>query len=154
MNVRARFMAGFFAICIACSMVSMASILLLPQEPMMRWVPAASFIAAFAGVYLLLRHYRSRLPAPTTEQRLRAIRANRRLAWIYLGGLAFGLISEGKELFAIPHGVGFLLPLIPIGLAAIHFRNAAQLSRKATEAANAAARDQASLAATEQGTDR
>jgi hypothetical protein len=153
MNTRARFMAGFFAICITCSMVSMASILLLQREPMMRWVPAASFVAAFVGVYLLLKHYRSRLPAPTTEQRIRAIKANRRLAWIYLGGLAFGLISEGKELFAIPHGVGLLLPLIPIGLAMIHFRNAAQLSRKATEAANAAARDHASPTATDLNAD-
>jgi hypothetical protein len=121
--------------------MSMVNIPLLSREAMMRWEPVAIFVVACAGIYWLRRHYRNRLPAPTPEQWQRAIKANRRLAWIYLGGLAFGLIAGGKELFALPHGVGFLLPLIPIGLATLHLRNAAKLSRKASEAATVAAPD-------------
>jgi hypothetical protein len=139
MDARTRFVVGFLAICFACSALSIASISFLPREPMMRWVPLASFAAAVAGVYWLRRHFRGRLPALTPEQRQRAIKAHRRQAWIYLGGLAFGLIAEGKVLFALPHGLGLLIPLVPIGLATIHLHSAAQLRRKEPESANSTA---------------
>ena len=136
MNARARFIASFIAICVCCSMMMTTSIFLLPRMPMLRWVPLIALVAAFAAVYWLFRYYRNRLPPPTPEQRQRAIKANRRMAWIYLGGLAFGLITSGGDLLTLPHGVGFLLPLIPLGLATIHLRTAARLSRMATEATN------------------
>jgi hypothetical protein len=138
MNVRTKFIVSFFAICVGCSMVMMESILLLPRIPMLRFVPLIALIVAFVGAFWLIKHYRGRLPSLTPSQRQRAIRANRQLAWMYLGGLALGLATQGKELSTFPHGVGYLIPLIPIGLATLHFRAAAQLSQKAAEAAGTA----------------
>lgn len=136
MNIRTQFLVWFIAICVGCSMMMMASIFLLPRLPMMRFVPLAAFVAAFVAVYSLFRHYRRRLPPPTPDQLQRAIKANRRLAWIYLGGLVLGLLSGGRELLNAAHGFGILSALIPIGLAAYHLRTAARLSRMTAATAN------------------
>jgi hypothetical protein len=133
MNLRMRFMAAFFGICFAGVMVMFVSIWFTPRYPLLSWLPLAAWAAMFAGVFWLFRHYRGRLPPPTPNQRAKAIRSHRRMAWIYLGGLVLGLIANGREILTLPHRLGFILPLIPIGLAAIHLRVAAQLSQKAIE---------------------
>jgi len=133
-NARIRYLLSFFGICLTGIFLSMGAILLLPRYPMLRWVPLASFAAMFAAVYWLMRHFRGHLAVPTTNQRLRAAKASRRMAWIYFGGLAIGLAAEWRELLNAPHGLGFLVPFIPILLGTHYWRQATLLERSAAQA--------------------
>jgi hypothetical protein len=134
MNIRTEYLSWFMGICFSAVLINIVSESLIPQYPAVRFVPLASLLAAMIAVLFLFRYFRGRLPPASPKQLTRAIRSSRRLGWIYVGGIVFGLLTEGREILSLPHAMGFLLPLIPIGLAAFNFRNAALLSRKVAEA--------------------
>jgi hypothetical protein len=129
MNERTKYLAGFFGACFLGAIVMMASVFYVGKIPELRWVPLLVWLALFGFIFIWVRRFRGRLPKPTTKQLSRAAKANRRLGWIYLIGLIFGCITNGEEIIRLPHGIGFLIPIIPIALATYHFRQSARLAQ-------------------------
>jgi Na+/H+ antiporter NhaD/arsenite permease-like protein len=101
--------------------------------PVLRWAPLFLVAAYFVIVFWLFRHYRGRLPRPTQEQKLNAARSIRRLAWFFFAAPILGLLAGWQDIASLPHGVGFLIPLIPILLGAYYLRLSIKLSRTVTD---------------------
>ncbi|HVN92518.1 MAG TPA: hypothetical protein VMT38_02420 [Terracidiphilus sp.] len=138
MDIRTRYVFAIIGISVVAGL-SISLIMLfavfhnLDIGAVAKWVILPIFAVVLLAGFLIGRHYRGHLPPQTQEQRSKAIRANRRLAWMYLGGLAIVLITSRQDLLAIPYDLGLISLLIPVGLAILHFRVASKLSRKAAE---------------------
>ena len=129
MNIRTRFQLVFFGAAFGFVLLMAISIRQLPRMQFLRWVIIIEWVAYFVVVWLILRHYRHRLPPLTQTQRSKAARSARRMAWICFGGLILGLITNGRELADLPHGLGYAIPLIPILLGAHYLRLSNRLGR-------------------------
>jgi len=133
MNVRTKYILAILGIPILSGLVMLASVWYTPQYPALSFVPLVVLLGSFVAVVWVVRRFQGQLPSATAEEKQTAVRAHRRLAWIYIAGLLLGVATEIRDLLALPHGLGYLLPLIPIGLAARHFRIAAMLNRGANQ---------------------
>jgi hypothetical protein len=133
MNPKTQFMLVAFGVCFVAVLMMAGTILLMPRTPMLRWALLPELAIPFIAVYVFLRHYRNRFPPPTHDQRLKAVRSTRRLAWFFFVAPVVGFISRGRELAGLPYGLGFLLPLVPILIGVYYLRLSSRLNRNSAE---------------------
>ena len=123
MNPRARFVLIFLGYCFVATIVLASTVLLFPSRPQLGRAILVEWVAILAGGGLLFYRLRKRLPPPRTVQNEKAARIAQRIGWFYLGALVVGLLVRGKEiLWGLPHGLGFVLPLIPLVLGVYYLR--------------------------------
>jgi hypothetical protein len=108
------------------------TILLVPHSPWVRWALLPEFGLMFGFAYAAFRFLQKMVPSPTAEQRRKGIRATKRLAWFYLIAPVVAYLVQWRELTALPHGLGYALPIFPVSLAVYYFRLSKRLSRESS----------------------
>jgi hypothetical protein len=129
MKLRTQFLSGLFTGCFFGTAVLAVTGLFIARVPALRWVLLAEWVAIFGFAYSWIRRFQGRLPKPTRKQESKVASSARNLGVFFIVAPVLGYIARGSELIALPYGLGFILPLIPLGLAVYCLRVSAQLRR-------------------------
>jgi hypothetical protein len=133
MNARIRLFAVFYGYCLIGVLTLATTVFFIGSGPHLGQAILIEWIAILVGAIWIFKRLGRNLPPATTDQKARAARNAQRMGWIYLGGLVLGLLVDGKAiLWGPPHGLGFLLPLIPISLSVYYLRLSARLKSSAS----------------------
>ena len=130
MNTRTQYVLGIFGACFFASTIMMVSVFFVSRWPTLRWAPLIALLALFVFGFWWFRRFQGRLPKPTQKQLSKAAKATKRLGLIYLIAPVLAYLLYGNELIHLPYGLGFLLPIFPLALAAHYLRLSARLARQ------------------------
>jgi hypothetical protein len=134
MNERKKYLIGFFAICLALAISLQITVLLLVFRHMngARWAIPIEFVVAFALLFWWIRRFQGRFKLNQT-QLTKAARSARNLGLLYIVAPVLAYLTRGSELMALPHGLGFVLPIIPLSLAVHYLRLSARLQQQSNK---------------------
>jgi hypothetical protein len=129
MNERSKFLFGFFAVCIALAISLQITVLLMVfgHMPGLRRALPVEAIVAFVLLYWWIRRFKGRLPKPSQAEMTKAARNARNLGLFFVGAPMLAYLVRGSEYFALPYGLGFILPIVPLSLAIYYLRLSARL---------------------------
>ena len=131
MDERRKYLFGFFAICIAFALSLQITILAMVFAHI-QWLSKAlpfEVIVAFVLLFWWIRRFRGRFKL-NQRQLTKAARSARNLGILYIAAPVLAYITQGSMLFSLPHGLGFWLPIIPLGLAVHYLRLSARLQEQ------------------------
>jgi hypothetical protein len=127
MDPRMRYLVFFFGFCFLAVVVLASTALVLQSGPQLARAVVAEWIVFLVGGVLLFQRLRKTLPAPSIDQKSKAAKSARMMGWLYLGGAGVGLLTNGQKLAPLPHGIGYVIPLIPVALGVYYLRLSAKL---------------------------
>ena len=130
MDERKKYIFGFLAICVALAVtLQITAFLIAFRHINGRWALPIEVAVAFVLFYWWIRRSRGRFKL-NQRQLTKAARSARNLGLLYIVAPVLGYLTRGSELIALPHGLGFVLPIIPLALAVHYLRLSARLQRQ------------------------
>jgi len=135
MNERRKYLIGFFAICggLAVSLQITVFLMEFRQIGRARWALPVELVLAFVLLFWWIRRFRGRFK-PSQRQLTKGARSARNLGILYIVAPLLAYLTQGSQLIALPYGLGFWLPIIPLTLAVHYLRLSARLRRQANGA--------------------
>jgi peptidoglycan biosynthesis protein MviN/MurJ (putative lipid II flippase) len=133
MDERSKFLFGFIAMCIAVGLSLQITVLVMVfgHMPGLRRALPVEAIVGFVLLYWWIRRSKGRLPNPSKTEMAKAARNARNLGVFFIAAPMLGYLLRGSEYLALPYGLGFIIPIVPLMLAIYFLRLSARL-RKAS----------------------
>jgi len=131
MDERRKYFFGFFAICIAFALSLQATVLAM-EFAHIHWLSRVlplELVIAFVALFWWIRRFRGRVML-NQRQLTKAARSTKNLGILYIVAPVLAYLTQGSTLISLPYGMGFWLPVIPLGLAVHYLRLSARLQEQ------------------------
>jgi hypothetical protein len=136
MHSRKQYLAVFYGCCVVYAIVLTTTLLALLNSPTLlaRVIILESFLF-FVVLLSVFQYFRKRQSPSTSGQKSKAANNAQRVGWFFIAAPILGLLMNGKQTASVfPHGLGLLIPLIPLSIGIYYLRLAVRLKAAAVTA--------------------